>query len=1103
MRVLKLFGGLSIDGEEGVLTGARAQRRRLALLALLAGLHPHAISRDKVIGHLWPERDEDHARNLLNQAVHALRRVLGAEAIVSRGQGLRLNPASVSSDVAEFERALAAGELERAVDLYAGPFLDGFFLHGAAEFDSWVEAERDRLHRAYLDALEELGQRASARDDLEGAVGWWRRMSTLDPCNSRVTLRLMTALEASGDRAAALEQARIHARQLREKFGAEPDSAVVSFAERIRTGLPGLEAHPAPAMPAKGWPALTVGRSQSGSEAVVLELPLVGREPEWQQLQAAWQGAVRGRAALVLVTGEAGIGKTRLAEELLDWTARQGIASARTRCYAAEGRLAYGPITELLRGSALRVALRRLDLQSRAELARVLPELLAESPALASPPAPPLTEGWQRRRLFDAMVQAVLAAPEPLLLLLDDLQWCDQETLEWISHLLHVAPAARLMLIGTVRDEELTPDHSLNTLRLDLRRAERLHEIVLRPLDRDQTAVLARCMVEVALTLDQAARLYRATEGNPLFVVESLRAGWLEATERRDQSAPAALLSEEERGPLPPKVQAVISYRLARLSSPARELADLAATVGRHFTLDVLSRATEYEESAVVRALDELWRRRIVREHGVDAYDFTHDRLREAAYAEISPARRRLLHRRVAEALEAVHGANLEPVSGQLAAHCELAGLREKAVRYRGLAAEVAQRSYAHEEAIQHLTRALQLLKALPQDGSRDEYEVGLQSALGRSLAETRGWAAPEVGPAYSRARALLERNPEPTQLREVLWGLQAFHMVRAELRKAREIGHLLLHHAENLNDQAMAMTGQFVLGDSRSFLGELVEARDHLEQVIVAFDPRRHSPVTGLGSLTGVFSLSCVSHAPWLLGYPEQSLNRCRQALALADELAHPLGRAAALDLAAILHQFRGEPEAARERAEEALPVCETYGIAYYRAWAVILLGWTEAMEGELDRGTQQIQQGLEDLLATGAELRWPYYLSLLADAHARAGRLEEALATLSEALRIANRNEEHWWEPELHRLTGELLWRRGDQVEAERCFLCALDLARVQQARAMEVRAASSLGRFWRDQDRGGEAHLLLKRICDGYREGAESPDLKTAVALLAETA
>jgi DNA-binding SARP family transcriptional activator/predicted ATPase len=1053
MRNLKLFGGLSIDGKAAVLAGAGAQRRRLALLALLAGSHRHPISRDKLTGYLWPERDDEHARNLLSQAVHALRRVLGADAIVSRGQDLWLNPALVSSDVAEFEGALAAGELERGVALYAGPFLDGFFLPGAPAFDSWVEAERDRLHRAYLTALEELAERASARDDLDGAVGWWRRLSGQDACSSRVTLRLMTALEAGGDRAGALEQARLHGRQLREKFGAEPDAEVVALAERIRTGR---EAPLAPAIGPKGWPA-SAGRSLSGSEAVVLELPLVGREPEWQQLQAAWREAVRGRTGLVLVTGEAGIGKTRLAEELLAWTARQGVASARTRCYAAEGRLAYGPITELLRSSALRVALRRLDLQSRAELARVLPELLAESADLANPSGPPLAESWQRRRLFDAMVRAVLAAPEPLLLLLDDLQWCDQESLEWIAHLLHAAVGARLLLIGTVREEELTPDHFLNTLRLDLRRAERLHEMVLRPLDRDQTAALARCMVDV--TGDQAARLYRATEGNPLFVVESLRAGWLEATEAGDPSTPTALHPGQERGPLPPKVQAVISYRLARLSGPARELAELAATVGRHFTIEVLSRASEDKDSAVVRALDELWRRRIVRDHGVDAYDFTHDRLREAAYAEISPARRRLLHRRVAEALEAVHGFDLEPVSGQLAAHCELAGLREKAVRFRRLAAEVAQRSFAHEEAIHHLTRALQLLEALPQDGSREEHEVALQSALGCSLAETRGWAAPEVGPAYSRALALLERNPQPSQLREVLWGLQAFHCVRAELRKQREIGHLLLHHARNFDDEAMAVTGEFVLGISRSFLGEIVEARDHLEQVIVAFDPRA-APVTGLGSLTGVFSLGCVAHDLWLLGHQEQALNRCRQALALADELGHPFGRAAALDLAAILHQFRGEPEAARARVEEALSVCETYGIAYYRAWAVILLGWTEVMGGEPARGTQRIQQGLEDMVATGAELRRPYYLSLLADAYARAGRVEESLATLSEALEIADRNQERWWAPELHRLTGELLCRKGDQVEGERCFRRALDLAGVQQARAVELRAATSLG-------------------------------------------
>jgi DNA-binding SARP family transcriptional activator/predicted ATPase len=438
--------------------------------------------------------------------------------------------------------------------------------------------------------------------------------------------------------------------------------------------------------------------------AMVALAPLLGRAAELARAQASWQAATGGRARLLVLVGEAGIGKTRLAEELAAWAGHQGAATAIARCYATEGDLAYAPIAEWLRTDALRRRLARLEPIWLTEIVRLVPDVLAERPDVPRPG--PLTEPWQRRHLFEALTRAILAGDRPLLLLIDDLQWCDRDTLEWLHFLLRYEARVRLLVVGTVRAEEAGT--GMANLLDDMRRRDQLTEIALGPLSQSDAATLAEHMAGRQITPDAAAGLYAETEGNPLFVVESVRAGLVREVGASSDDA----IATAHPASLPPGVQAVISRRLSQIAPAAHDLLCLAAVIGRSFTFGVLARAAESDEAALVRSLDELWQRRILREQGADAYDFSHDKLRVVAYGELSAARRRVLHRRVAEALEAEHAANPDAASAQIATHYERAGQAERAVAYYQRAANVAQQFYANAEAIDYLRRALALRTA-------------------------------------------------------------------------------------------------------------------------------------------------------------------------------------------------------------------------------------------------------------------------------------------------------------------------------------------------------------------------------------------------------
>lgn len=854
----------------------------------------------------------------------------------------------------------------------------------------------------------------------------------------------------------------------------------------------------------------------------------VAREPELAQLQGWLAGALGGRRQVGLVTGEAGLGKTTLLE-----TFRAGLAEA--ELWIAQGQCvghygageAYLPILE---------ALGRLCRQAGGQdlvalLAHQAPTWLVHLPGLLSPAD---LEALQRRVLGTARermlrelaeVFETLTATRPLVLVLEDLHWSDASTLDLLAALARRREPARLLLLGTYRPAEaLQRDHPLRTVVSELSLHGQCAVLPLTPLSVGAVGnYLARRFPTAQIPTEVTHLLYQRTEGNPLFMVhvieDWLSQGRLVQVDGR-WTFPAADSTLTHRVPEP--LQQMLEQHLERCSPAEQQVLEVGSAVGMTFSAATVAAALGQDTLQVETCCATLARRRTWIEavgeqtwpDGTVAacYRFTHALYQEVAYSRITAARRVHLHRCLGERLEVGYGTHACDLAAELALHFEHGHEARRALVYLRQAADKAQQRSAHVEAVHYLRRALAVLTTMPDTAERAAHELALHAALGPALMAIKGYAAPEVVQAYSRAYELCRQVGETPQRFDVLLGLCIYYQEKAELQTAQVLAEELLHLAQRLGDPVRLLWAHNALGYTLHYRGEFIEARAHLEASLGLYMTHRPG-VDGFVFDPGVDILGGLVHLLSYLGYPDQALTRSQEALTLARELGHPFSLAHALSFAARLHRQRGEHAEAQAAIEARLALCHEQGFAQEAAEELVWGGAELVRQGQVEAGLAQMRQGVEAVQASGAETRRPWLLTALARAYSQAGQVGAGLTVLQEALDIVEKTGKRLDEAGLHRVQGELLMQeshrhkaaRASQLrrEAEVCFQQALAVARRQQARSFELRAAMSLARLWRQQGKHAEAQALLAPIYHWFTEGFDTADLQEAKALLEDLA
>jgi TOMM system kinase/cyclase fusion protein len=906
---------------------------------------------------------------------------------------------------------------------------------------------------------------------------------------------------------------------------AEPDTVILSATtQRLVTGLFACQELGPQLLKGLSTPLAVyrvVGESaaQSRFEVAVSTglTPLVGREEERGLLQRRWAQAKEGAGQVVLLSGEPGIGKSRLLQVLSERLVRETYARVECHCSPFYQNTALYPVSEHLqrllrftKDDSPQEKLNRLE-GTLQQYGFPLPDVVPLFAPLLSLPLPEhypslsLSPQKQKQKTLEALVNWILKETErqPVRLDIEDLHWADPSTVEFLTLLHDQVPTTRLLVLLTFRPE-FSPPWAMRS---------HMTQITLRRLAPKQAGEMVEKVTGgKALPPGVVQQVVAKTDGVPLFV-EELTKMVIESLESVESIGSVGSHNRPslQTFTIPATLHDSLMARLDRLGT-VKEVAQLGATLGREFTYELIQAVSPIEEARLQQALTKLVEAEVLYQRGLPPqarYLFKHALIQDAAYQSLLKSTRQQYHQQIAQMLEERFPETKETQPELLAHHYTEAGLVAQAISYWQRAGQRAVERSANVEAISHLTKGLELLKTLPDSPERAQQELLLQTTLGPALMTTKGWAAPEVGKSYTRAHELCQQVGSTPQLFPVLWGLWQFTVARAEHQTARELGEQLFKLVQRGQDSALLLKAHYTLGLTLFWLGEFAAAEEHLEQGIALYGLQQHHSHTFLYEQdSGVGSLVYAAWSLWMLGYPTQALKRSQEALTLAQELSHPFSLAIAQGGVALVRQLRREVQAAREWIETNIALSTEQGFAFWATWGSILWGWTLVEQGQGEEGIEQMCQGLAAYQATGAEIIWPYNLALLAEGYRKVGRVEEGLTLVDEALVTVDKTGERMWEAELYRLKGTLTLqsqvpslKSQVQKEAEECFQKAIKIARKQQAKSLELRAVMSLARLWQQQGKKDDARQLLAEIYGWFTEGFDTKDLQEAKALLAE--
>lgn len=1011
---------VSLLGERTVTDDATGEvrsrsSRTLALIAYLASHAGTPQPRGRIAATFWPSSPEQQALTNLRRELHQLRRTLGEdESLLVTGTDLTWR----DRDTCRVDLRVFHRERGRALDAPDGDPAEVLEHGGAALaafrgellpglYDDWTVGERDRLTAECVELCALVADAAQQTGRWSVALAAARRRVELAPLEEAGHRDLIRLHARRGDRAAAVNAYHRCASLLDRELGIEPDTET----RRLLTDL--VATAPPP-------PGATV-------ETVVASVGFVGRRDELHTLTAVMEEAFAGSVRAVLVVGEPGVGKSRLVAEAARGARRHDGVVAVAQCYGMPGRLALAPVAEWLAEPTLAAGVASLAPVWRAEVERLVP---GSDPGSRPDPSRGIVDAWQRYRFYQGLAQAMRAPGRPLLLVLDNLQWCDEETLDFLAFVLGAEPTAPLMLALTGRATELEASSGHGDWIRRLRASGTIHEITLTPFGDEETGQLLRQLTGRDVPDDVARVAASATGGFPLYVVEAAR-------------HPAGVAPQAGD---PADLGAVLRARFGQLGDGARQVAGLAAAIGRDFDLELLCEASDLDADAVVRAVDELWRQRILHENR-RGYDFSHDLLRDTAYQQVSPPARWLQHRRLAQALEILYAGRTDEVAGQLADQYSRAGNGARALEYYHRAAEAAARVFAHAEAIHLHKAALRQVKELPEGIDRDLLEIRTLTSMSASLNAHRGYSDPELAGTLERTAALAERLSLRDTLMDALVGLWSSRFVCGHIAEAHALATRVVAIAD-AGSELGALSGQahFAFAGSALSLGRPAVAQEHFD---LACARSADEQSLSTGSHPAIHARAWSAHAAWLLGEPDRAEACAVEAIERARSVDHPYSLAIALSYAALTWQLLGKIERLEESTDELARLSSRHGFAYYPAWGLVLSGW--ARDDAV--GITRMERGLADLRAAAAFARMPYWLSLLAERCADPGR---AQAVLDAAVVAALVRTDRWWLPEVLRVRATRFATGSDSSEGVRA---ALDLALEQGSVALAERCRRDL--------------------------------------------